>query len=210
MQNRPRDSKPAHLRGRLVELFPSPSNAQRSIRAFPETSRYLMTLGLYWQGASNAGWPLGTGLIGRGCVPVFRPYQGCGGLPRSFEIVHPRYTKSMLQMLIFIMAVGSALLSASNCVGQGSLVEESSEVSREEWLAQVRASRERADLMRRERRNFPPYAPTAQEIAEEASRRALEDDSLMPGDIVSTNQGLFQFRGAPGGKRTRDDFLRIR
>jgi hypothetical protein len=110
----------------------------------------------------------------------------------------------------FATAIGLVLLSSSNCSAQGLSIDERPEVSREEWQAHVRASRERADLMRRERRSFAPRAPTPEEIAEEATRRALEDDSLLPGDIVSTSKGMFQFRGAPGGERTGADFVRIR
>ena len=116
----------------------------------------------------------------------------------------------MLQALILITVIGLALLGSSGCLAQVPLADGLSEASREDWQAQVRASRERADRMRHERRGLMLHAPTPQEIAEEASRRALEDDSLVPGDIVSTSRGLFQFRGAPGGERTRDDFVRIR
>ena len=106
--------------------------------------------------------------------------------------------------------IGLTLLGPSGSVAQIPLADDLPEVTREEWRARVRASRERAHLMRREGRGFMPQAPTPQEIAEEASRRVLEDDSLRPGDIVSTSRGLFEFRGAPGGERTNGYFVRIR
>ena len=50
----------------------------------------------------------------------------------------------------------------------------------------------------------------AEEIAEAASRRVLEDDTLLPGDIVSTSRGLFRFQGSPDRERTPEDFVQIR
>jgi hypothetical protein len=40
--------------------------------------------------------------------------------------------------------------------------------------------------------------------------RILEDSGLQPGDIVSTNRGLFRFQGNPDRERKPDDFVRIR
>jgi len=48
------------------------------------------------------------------------------------------------------------------------------------------------------------------EIANRNSQRILEDDSLMPGDIISTNRGMFQYRGTPDGTKRPEDFVRIR
>jgi len=83
-------------------------------------------------------------------------------------------------------------------------------MSREQWQARIKAARERSDTVRRERRFFVPPQPTAEELAEELSRRVLEDDSLRPGDVVSTNRGLFRYQGAPDRERKPDDFVRIR
>ena len=83
-------------------------------------------------------------------------------------------------------------------------------MSRDQWRAQVQNSRERAQITRRERRNFIPQPPTTEELAEEASKRVLEDDSLRPGDVVSTNRGLFRFQGPLDRERRPDDFVRIR
>ena len=115
----------------------------------------------------------------------------------------------MARTLLFVSLVNLSMLNSSGCIAQGAS-EDLPEVSREQWRAQIQQSRERADLMRREGRSFVAPAPTSDEVAAEASKRVLEDDSLLPGDIVSTNHGLFQFRGAVGGERTRDDFVRIR
>jgi hypothetical protein len=82
-------------------------------------------------------------------------------------------------------------------------------MSREEWQAHVKATRERLDLMRRERKGIVSLPPTQDELAEAASRRVLEDD-LRPGDIVSTKAGLFRFRGSPDRERKLEDFERLR
>jgi hypothetical protein len=44
----------------------------------------------------------------------------------------------------------------------------------------------------------------------EASRRAVEDDSLRPGDIVSTNRGLFVFKGRSSAEPSLDEFVPLR
>jgi hypothetical protein len=68
-------------------------------------------------------------------------------------------------------------------------------MSREQWRARVQSSRERAEIARRERKTSVALPPKTEELAEEASKRVLEDDRLRPGDVVSTNRGLFRFQG---------------
>jgi hypothetical protein len=111
--------------------------------------------------------------------------------------------------LIFAMAMNLAMLSSQG-FGQEGATDYLPEMSREDWQARVNASRARAELMRHEQRSFAIEQPTIEEIAERNSRRILEDDSLLPGDIVSTDRGLFQFRGSPDRNRRPDDFVRIR
>jgi hypothetical protein len=101
-------------------------------------------------------------------------------------------------------------LHSANCPAQERTKEGLSDVSREEWQDHVKASRQQAEAMRRQGRRFVPLPPTVDEIAEEATRRILEDSSLQPGDIISTNRGLFRFQGDPDKERKPDDFVRIR
>ena len=54
------------------------------------------------------------------------------------------------------------------------------------------------------------HDPRAEELAEQTSRSIREDDSLMPGDVVSTDQGLFRFQGSPLKEQQPDDFVWIR
>jgi len=101
-----------------------------------------------------------------------------------------------------------ALFSTSSHAQE--LFNDLSQMSREQWRTRVQSSRERAETIRRERRTFTPQPPTPEEVAEEASRRVLEDDSLRPGDVVSTNRGFFRFQGPPDREPRPDDFVRIR
>jgi hypothetical protein len=80
----------------------------------------------------------------------------------------------------------------------------------QEWQAHVEASRQRIELMRRQHDSFVAQQPSQGEIAEMASKRVLQDDSLKPGDIVSTTHGLFRFRGVANRQPTPDDFVRLR
>ena len=97
-----------------------------------------------------------------------------------------------------------------NLCRPGAAENDPSQISREEWQARVKASQQRADMMRREHRALAPQPRRPEDMDEEASRRILEDGSLAPGDIVSTRQGLFEFRGASDRERKPDDFVRIR
>jgi hypothetical protein len=82
------------------------------------------------------------------------------------------------------------------------------EVSRQEWLDRVRESRKRAREDAQNRRLHPErYAPTQEEEARAASERVLNDDSLQPGDIVSTDRGLFVFRGTADQPPKSEDFV---
>ena len=82
-------------------------------------------------------------------------------------------------------------------------------MTREQWQAHLKSLRERADVLRLQRRSVaPPLPPLQEELAEQASRRILEDESLQPGDVVSTSRGLFRFQGSPNRERTPDDFVR--
>jgi hypothetical protein len=113
----------------------------------------------------------------------------------------------MKQSLVFIMMFGLAVVFSMGCCAQE---RDPSQMSREEWQAKVKASRELVELMKPRYRKFMSRHPTSEEIAEAASKRVLEDDTLLPGDIVSTNRGLFRFQGDPNKERIPEDFVPIR
>ena len=115
-----------------------------------------------------------------------------------------------MKLSLTIAICGLTAFVSARCPAQERPERDVSEMSREEWQAQIRADRERSQLIRRERRFLVPQPPTPEELAEEASRRVLEDDDLRPGDVVSTNRGLFRYQGVPDRQRTSEDFVRIR
>jgi hypothetical protein len=105
---------------------------------------------------------------------------------------------------------------ASPCMAQDVLgsptVEEEAqpEISRQEWLAQVQEAKRIAKETARERRNHPElYATSPVNQERVASERALNDNSLQPGDIVSTDKGLFVFRGRSDQQPKSEDFVRV-
>ena len=114
----------------------------------------------------------------------------------------------MSRSFLFIATV-SLIVSLSIGCAQERATADTTQMSRDEWQAHVKASRERLDLMRRERKSLVAPPLTQDELAEAASKRVLEDD-LLPGDIVSTKAGLFRFRGSPGRARKFEDFERLR
>jgi hypothetical protein len=116
----------------------------------------------------------------------------------------------MKRDLILAAAAGLMTMWSIDSLAQDRPSDDPPQINREEWQAQIKASRERVETMRRERKSFAPHAATPDEIAEQASRRILQDESLMPGDVVSTSHGLYQFQGSPDRERRPEDFVRIR
>src|SRR5215469_6011774 len=107
----------------------------------------------------------------------------------------------MKRSSLFIASACLATIFSVDCRAQKN---DPSQIDRAKWQEQVQAARKRLELMRRQHSSFLPQEPSRDEIAETASKRALEDDSLQPGDIISTTHGLFRFRGASNGRRTAD------
>jgi hypothetical protein len=84
------------------------------------------------------------------------------------------------------------------------------ETSREAWLKTVDEAKKRATEAAIERRKHPErYEPPREDPDAIATERVLNDESLAPGDIVATKNGLFVFRGRPGQERRTDDFLPV-
>jgi len=115
----------------------------------------------------------------------------------------------MKRSFLFIATVSLTAGLSIGCCAQERATADTTQMSREEWQAHVKSSRERLDLMRRERKSIVAPPPSQDEIAEAASRQVL-NDTLVPGDIVSTTQGLFRFRGSPDRERKPEDFERLR
>lgn len=72
-------------------------------------------------------------------------------------------------------------------------------LSREDWKRRIEEARKRAALARRDWQLNAPLRMLAPDPPEKiATQRVLSDDTLQPGDIVSTDKGLFLFRGRSG------------
>ncbi|WP_249780609.1 hypothetical protein [Bradyrhizobium sp. dw_78] len=84
------------------------------------------------------------------------------------------------------------------------------EISRQEWLDRIQEARRRAREVALERRMHPErYAPGPEDAARIASERALNDNSLQPGDVVATDKGLFVFRGRLDQHPSSEDFIQL-
>lgn len=116
----------------------------------------------------------------------------------------------MRGLLISLATIASVAICSVHCLAENSTEDDPAQMSRKEWKNQVASARQKAEEARRQRRGFVPQPPTAEELAEEASARAFKDDSLRPGDVISTNRGFFRFQGFPDRERKPDDFVRIR
>ena len=108
----------------------------------------------------------------------------------------------MRQVLTLIALTGLEMLQPA--VGRNATENDPSQMSRQEWQVRVKASQQRADVMRREHKIVVPQPRCPEDVDDEASRRILEDDSLAPGDIgrhvkVSSNSGAHPTENA---KRT--------
>jgi hypothetical protein len=119
------------------------------------------------------------------------------------------YIEAMKRTFIFIAAIGLTAGLSIGCRAQERATVDTTQMSREEWRAHVEASRARLDLMRREGKRIVAPPLSQDEIAEAASMQVL-NDTLIPGDIVSTTRGLFRFKGSPDRERKPEDFERLR
>jgi hypothetical protein len=82
------------------------------------------------------------------------------------------------------------------------------DMTRGQWRERVLEAKRRARQFAQEHRGRPSFDPPS--LADEeriASERALNDDDLQRGDIVSTNKGLFVFKGQSDQERRESDFV---
>lgn len=85
-----------------------------------------------------------------------------------------------------------------------------SHISREDWRRRIGEARSRAEQARRDWRQNAPLRTFAPDPPEKiATERVLSDDTLQPGDIVSTDKGFFVFRGRSGADGQAADFAPI-
>ena len=90
------------------------------------------------------------------------------------------------------------------------LLSPDSQVSRDDWKRRIEDARKRSEQARAEwRRNAPSHVPAPDPPEKVATERVLNDDTLQPGDIVSTDKGLFLFRGRSGPDGQAADLVPI-
>lgn len=83
-------------------------------------------------------------------------------------------------------------------------------ISREDWKRRIGEARSRAEQARRDWRLNAPLRMVAPDPPEKiATERVLSDDTLQPGDIVSTDKGFFLFRGRSGTDGQTADFVPV-
>ena len=84
----------------------------------------------------------------------------------------------------------------TNSTPNPSAPSDDTQLTREQWQQRIEAARER---LRQQRTNGPglrPAATTERARDQDNTERAMSDDSLQPGDMVSTPKGLMTFKGA--------------
>ena len=84
------------------------------------------------------------------------------------------------------------------------------DINRDEWRERVAEAKRRARRFGLERRGRSTFnTPSMADEERIASGRVLNDDSVQRGDIVSTNKGLFVFRGQSDRERRDSDFIAL-
>jgi hypothetical protein len=97
----------------------------------------------------------------------------------------------------FFCLAGSALAQHSDNP------DDSASMTREQWRVRIEIAKARVQEMRREGKSFisPPD--------EDLLRRILHDGTLVYGDIVAIEQGIFEFVGRSEGPHSLDDFRQV-
>ena len=114
-------------------------------------------------------------------------------------------------LLVIISAIGDHWLSISGALAQDAsgIAPVSSPVNmdRAEWQERVENAKRRAKQFALKHQGRSVNLPSVEEREQVATERVLRDDSLQRGDIVSTNKGLFLFKGQPDQERHESDFV---
>jgi hypothetical protein len=80
-------------------------------------------------------------------------------------------------------------------------------ITREQWREHVRETKRRVQEEAAQRRlDRTRVEPSREEEARRRSEVVLSDDSLVPGDVVMTNKGLFVFKGLSSEGNDARDF----
>ena len=79
--------------------------------------------------------------------------------------------------------------------------EEAERQTREDWQAQVERARQKVEQIRREGTFVDQESEPPEETDKEIARRALRDDDLRAGDVVSTENGFVRFEGTTADEK---------
>jgi len=80
-------------------------------------------------------------------------------------------------------------------------------LTREQWLERIAAAKERLRLRRAQGLSLRP-STSDRDLEQENSERAMTDELLQRGDIISTTRGLLRFKGRAGEPhKPEDDFV---
>lgn len=125
------------------------------------------------------------------------------------SIVSLLTTSSWLTLFAACSCPGHAVDQPS-CINDDCSLSDTAGDSRAAWQLRVEEAKRRAREDARLRREHPElYVPIFEDPEIAASRRVLTDDSLQPGDIVSTKQGMFVYRGRSDQPPHEGDFAPI-
>jgi hypothetical protein len=120
------------------------------------------------------------------------------GLPTS--LVQPFQVTAMNFRQIVLFAF--CCLASDAAAQQSDNLDDPTAMTREQWRSRVEAAKLRIQEMRREGKSMIPPPD------EDLLRRILEDGTLVYGDIVVTEGGMFKFIGKPEAPHNPEDFRR--
>jgi hypothetical protein len=83
------------------------------------------------------------------------------------------------------------------------------DVSRDQWRERIAETKRRVRQFALEHKGQLTFEAPMDDQERIASERVLNDDSLQQGDIVSTNKGMFVFKGPSDQERRESDFIAL-
>jgi hypothetical protein len=111
-------------------------------------------------------------------------------------------------IVLFSAALGERALAQDITTKEALEEDPTRDISRDEWRERVAEAKRRAQQLALENRERLMFShPSVADEEQIASERVLNDDSLQPGDIVSTNKGLYVFKGRSDRERRDSNFM---
>ena len=116
---------------------------------------------------------------------------------------------AVLGLLTAVFSVQPMRAHAEDTPSEFSSVDPDLGLTREQWRRHVRETKRRVQEEAAQRRLEGPRGrvePSQEDEARRISESVLNDDSLVPGDVVMTDKGMFVFRGRSNGADNARDF----